>query len=187
MNIDITPLRLLRGHHADTGTTGSGCFLDVVSYLAGDTTVTHTPACVCPKLWRVLQRINDMFDDKERPALLMFVERAMLTGGADRATQLKRVRNIEMLGHRVLRSAWLDAPAPDGLLRMEGFVDRPDFDKFTDETIQHAVRDIEMGWASRRSQELILGFLHHVLPMPPEATAPAVDARARRLLELAAA
>ena len=36
MHLPIEPIRLLAGSHADTGTTGKGCFMNVVAYLNGE-------------------------------------------------------------------------------------------------------------------------------------------------------
>lgn len=38
--INIEPIKLLRGQHKDTATTGQGCFMNVIAYLNGDPQIT---------------------------------------------------------------------------------------------------------------------------------------------------
>lgn len=79
--LNIQPIRLLKGCHPSTGDTGSGCFLNVCSYLQGDKIITDEPSSVDDALRYPLLALNDGLDDVARQALLPFVHRAMLTGG----------------------------------------------------------------------------------------------------------
>lgn len=82
MNIldTIKPIKLLAGSHKNTSETGSGCFLNVASYLAGDTEITDRPTCVSPVLRGFVIKVNDMLPPQLRQELLPFVHRAMQTG-----------------------------------------------------------------------------------------------------------
>ena len=85
----LKPIKLLRGSHANTGVTGQGCFMNVASYLNGDIVVTDRPPCVCPLVRSVAVWVNDLMEDGERDALLVFVERAMNSKTPDHQ-ELKR-------------------------------------------------------------------------------------------------
>lgn len=82
--LNIAPIRLLKGCHPSTGDTGSGCFLNVCSYLQGDKVITDRPTSVSAALRAPLIILNDLLPDAERQALLPFVHRAMLTGAQHR-------------------------------------------------------------------------------------------------------
>jgi|GEM_PF-7119811 len=51
------PLRLAAGSH-EKG-SGKGCVMNVVSWIAGDTTITDTPDCADPFLTSIAQTVND--------------------------------------------------------------------------------------------------------------------------------
>lgn len=72
----IQEIKLLKGHHADTGVTGQGCFMDVVAYLNGETIITDNSPCVCPILRPMLVRYNDVTTDAQRQLLLPYLLRA---------------------------------------------------------------------------------------------------------------
>jgi len=77
MNITdiLKPIKLLKGSHPNTGETGSGCLMNVVSYLNGDQEITDRPACACPVVMPIAIWLNDYMNDDERQQLLPFVER----------------------------------------------------------------------------------------------------------------
>ncbi len=83
--LNIQPIRLLKGCHPTTGDTGSGCFLNVCSYLQGDKVITDNPTSVNGHLRAPLVILNDLLPDVARQALLPFVHRAMLTGAEHRS------------------------------------------------------------------------------------------------------
>jgi len=76
----IKPIKLLAGSHPDTKSTGSGCFMNVVSYLNGDDDITDKPTCVDPFVRHLAIAINDFAPGDQRNRLLPFVERALLFG-----------------------------------------------------------------------------------------------------------
>lgn len=90
MNIldTIKPIRLLKGCHENTGETGSGCMMNVISYLQGDDKITDKPGGVDKMIREVCIQINDFLDDHERHQLHEFIFRAM-----NSVTQIERVRN----------------------------------------------------------------------------------------------
>ena len=93
MNITdvIKPIRLLLGSHADTAQTGSGCFMNVASYLNGDEKITDRPTCVDSAVRIMMININDSLGTDDRQRLLPFVHRAMRTAGSDKETVKNRI------------------------------------------------------------------------------------------------
>ncbi len=93
MNITdvIKPIKLLQGSHADTAQTGSGCFMNVASYLNGDENITDKPTCVDSAVRIMMININDSLGMDDRQRLLPFVHRAMRTADSDRWTAENRV------------------------------------------------------------------------------------------------
>jgi hypothetical protein len=73
----IKPIKLLAGTHADTGTTGRGCFMNVIAYLNGEPQITDKSKCVCPIIREVAIYANDYASNEDRPKLLPFITRAM--------------------------------------------------------------------------------------------------------------
>ena len=92
----ILPIKLLSGSHKDTGTTGQGCFMNVVAYLNGESQITDQSACVCPLIRPMAIVLNDRSTDEQRQQLLPFVLRAMGS-----ATNDKTVRDARKLRLRV--------------------------------------------------------------------------------------
>ena len=91
----IAPITLLRGSHANTGTTGQGCFMNVVSYLNGESQITDQSPCVCVSVRYLAIRLNDLGTDEQRQRLLPFVLRAMGSATKDRnilETRMARMR-----------------------------------------------------------------------------------------------
>lgn len=84
----IKPIRLLRGSHKETGETGSGCMMNVISYLQGDVVITDDPKGVCPIIKHVCILVNDFLHDHERQALHEYIFRAM-----NSAAMTERIRN----------------------------------------------------------------------------------------------
>lgn len=93
----IKPIKLLRGSHNDTGVTGSGCMMNVISYLQGDSIITDTPFSVCPMVRTVCIKINDTMEDSERQELHKFIFRAM--GSATDYSERIRERRHRILWH----------------------------------------------------------------------------------------
>lgn len=87
----IKPIKLLHGSHADTTQTGSGCFMNVASYLNGDEQITDQPSCVDSAVRVMMVNINDAMGAEYRQRLLPFVHRAMRTAGSDRETTENRI------------------------------------------------------------------------------------------------
>ena len=81
--LKIEPIKLMRGTHDDTGETGSGCFMNVIAYLNGETQITDRSLCVCPVIRPVAIWLNDFMNGRERYKLVPFIERAMSSATHD--------------------------------------------------------------------------------------------------------
>lgn len=80
--LNIQPIRLLKGSHADTASTGSGSFMNVISYLNGEPQITDESPCVAPILRSIYVRINDFFASNGwAQDLIPFIPRAMGSAG----------------------------------------------------------------------------------------------------------
>jgi hypothetical protein len=84
------PLRLLSGPHADTGTTGQGCFMNVIAYLNGEAQITDQSTCVCVVVRPIAIWINDYLMDSERDILLPYIGRAMGSATRDQKELFRR-------------------------------------------------------------------------------------------------
>ncbi len=71
--MNIKPITLLRGNHAEIGTTGQGCFMNVVAYLNGESPITEKSECVCYIVRPLLVWFNDFLYDEERYLLLPYL------------------------------------------------------------------------------------------------------------------
>ena len=87
----IKPIKLLQGSHPDTAQTGSGCFMNVASYLNGDEKITDKPTCVDSAVRIMMININDAVGAKYRQRLIPFVHRAMRTADSDKGTTERRI------------------------------------------------------------------------------------------------
>ena len=79
----IKPIKLLSGSHADTATTGQGCFMNVIAYLNGESQITDQSPCVCFMVRPLAIKLNDLGNDEQRQRLMPFVMRAMGSTTAD--------------------------------------------------------------------------------------------------------
>lgn len=93
----IRPIRLLSGHHSDTGSTGQGCIMDVASYLAGDAIVTDSPSCVDRAFHYGWRTINDLSGNEQRQTLLPYIERLIGTATDDEAVHQARRKQFREL------------------------------------------------------------------------------------------
>jgi hypothetical protein len=73
----ISPITLLDGSHGDTGSTGQGCFMNVVAYLNGEAQITDKSPCVCDIIRPIAIWFNDFLENYERQELVPFISRAM--------------------------------------------------------------------------------------------------------------
>jgi hypothetical protein len=89
-DLNIEPIRLLRGSHEDTGYTGHGCIMNVCSYLNGDTHITDQPKCVDPAVVPLAIITNDVLTDEDRQNLMRFIPAAMESGENASAMRVTR-------------------------------------------------------------------------------------------------
>ena len=89
--LNIEPIKLLAGTHSDTGTTGQGCFMNVISYLNGEPQITDQSECVCITIKPIAIWLNDFANDVQRQRLLPYVLRAMGTATNDKEVIKKRL------------------------------------------------------------------------------------------------
>jgi hypothetical protein len=75
--LNIEPIKLLKGSHADTGETGQGCVMNVIAYLNGEPQITDQSPCVCFVARPILIWLNDFLSDEDRQRMIPFIERAM--------------------------------------------------------------------------------------------------------------
>jgi len=92
--INIEPIKLLSGSHADTGTTGQGCFMNVIAYLNGEEQITDQSTCVCVTIRPIAIFLNDFGNDEQRQRLLPFVIRAMGSATDDRVEMNRRLAAV---------------------------------------------------------------------------------------------
>jgi hypothetical protein len=81
--LNISPIKLLKGTHEDTGSTGHGCFMNVIAYLNGDPQITDKSPCVCVTVKPIAIWLNDYMKDNERSQLLPYIERALGSATSD--------------------------------------------------------------------------------------------------------
>ena len=96
--LNIEPIKLLAGSHADTAKTGQGCFMNVIAYLNGEAQITDSSPCVCVTVRRMAIALNDHGNDEQRQRLLAFVLRAMGSATKDKAILESRTRRLRQYG-----------------------------------------------------------------------------------------
>ena len=96
--MNIEPIKLLSGHHEDTATTGSGCFMNVIAYLNGEAQITDYSPCVCASVRRLAIELNDRSTDGQRQRLLPFVLRAMGSATEDEKVMYSRIARLKQYG-----------------------------------------------------------------------------------------
>ena len=90
----IKPIKLLKGSHEDTGTTGQGCAMNVIAYLNGEPQITDQSPCVCVTVRPIIIFANDFLPDDKRQKLIPFLIRAMGSATDDKAVILERLNHV---------------------------------------------------------------------------------------------
>ena len=96
--MNIEPIKLLSGSHADTAQTGHGCFMNVIAYLNGEPQITDQSPCVCVYVRPLAIRLNDCGTGEQRQRLLPFVMRAMGSATEDKAVMASRRARLREYG-----------------------------------------------------------------------------------------
>ena len=99
----IKPIKLLKGSHKETGATGSGCMMNVISYLQNESVITDAPGGVDSVIRNVCISINDFMEDGERQQLTPFVFRAMNTATTDRKVWQRRGNIIDRYCYEIVK------------------------------------------------------------------------------------
>lgn len=107
--LNIQPIKLLKGSHDDTWTTGQGCFMNVIAYLNGEPQITDKSECVCPTIRPIAIWLNDFLIDDERHILLTFILRAMGTTTTDIDVIKSRAHKVVSFAQKMSDSAAGDA------------------------------------------------------------------------------
>ena len=105
LSTSIKPLKLKRGSHADVGTTGQGCFMNVIAYLNGEAQITDESECVCPVVRSIAIWLNDYLKDDERQLLIPYIERAMGSKTDDKDEVTRRVKLVVEFADKCAESA----------------------------------------------------------------------------------
>lgn len=115
----IKPIALLCGEHKDTGTTGSGCFMNVIAYLNGEAQITDKSPCVDRTIRNIMVGVNDALNGLDRQRLIPFIHRAMGTAGA--AERESRTRTLLMFGTLSAMLTLIERVVGDRVSRTSGF------------------------------------------------------------------
>jgi len=178
--LNIEPIKLLKGSHADTAQTGQGCFMNVIAYLNGEPQITDQSPCVCVTVRPLAIRLNDTADDEQRQRLLPFVMRAMGSATKDKTIFDARFARLRQYGaecKKVLntaKAALAKFPKADAYAYADADAKAKAQIKAIADGVRHDL--FEAG----------LRYLDDVLP-PAEPVGVDVIARAQKLVELAAA
>jgi hypothetical protein len=97
----IKPIKLLKGSHSDTGTTGQGCAMNVIAYLNGEPQITDRSPCVCVTVRPIIIFANDFLPDEKRQKLIPFLIRAMGSATDDRAVILERLSHVTVFADKM--------------------------------------------------------------------------------------
>ena len=201
--LNIPPIRLLAGSHANTAHTGSGCFMNVVAYLNGEAQITDRSTCVCGVVRPIAIWLNDFmlgscFSPSKQTAnsarLLPFIERAMGSATSDAGELSRRAwlavdfaRSMASLAKTSTADATLAAGyAADAASAADSFV--TDTEAAAISAAAYATHaTLAAGYAAytavayEQIAQAGLGFLDRALPPAPEAQPAQVMARAAAL------
>lgn len=89
--MNIESIKLLRGTHEDTAQTGSGCVMNLVAYLNGESVITDQSPCVCVTVRPIAIFLNDLANDEQRQRMLPLVMRMMGSRTDDKAEISRRL------------------------------------------------------------------------------------------------
>jgi len=190
--LNIEPIKLLKGSHADTAQTGQGCFMNVIAYLNGEPQITDQSPCVCVTVRPLAIRLNDTADDEQRQRLLPFVMRAMGSATKDKTIFDARFARLRQYGaecKKVLntaKAALAKFPKADAYAYAyaKAYADAYAYAD-ADAKAKAQIKAIADG-VRHDLFEAGLRYLDDVLP-PAEPVGVDVIARAQKLVELAAA
>ena len=103
--LNIQHIKLLQGSHNNIGTTGQGCFMNVIAYLNGEPQITDKSECVCPTIRPIAIWLNDFLTNGERHILVPFILRVMGTTTADAYVIKSRADKVVVFAEKMAASA----------------------------------------------------------------------------------
>ena len=179
--LNIEPIKLLAGSHADTGKTGQGCFMNVIAYLNGEPQITDQSPCVCFMVRPLAIKLNDYSTDEQRARLLPFVLRALGSATDDEAMIDGRKRRMRQYGaecQEIINEWRAEMKAADAYAYANA-----------NAYAYAKKRDWVMGKRDELKAALFDAGLRYLDDVLPQADAPSgeIMARAERLCELAGA
>ena len=182
--INIEPIKLLSGSHADTGTTGQGCFMNVIAYLNGEEQITDQSTCVCVTIRPIAIFLNDFGNDEQRQRLLPFVIRAMGSATDDRVEMNRRLAAVVKYAEFNARLAAESAESAAKSAKYAKYAAESAESAKYAEYAEYAAKSAE--YAARREAIFQAGvdYLDEVCPAAMECNQEII-CRANKLIELA--
>jgi hypothetical protein len=209
--INIEPIKLLSGSHDDTGTTGQGCFMNVIAYLNGESQITDQSSCVCVTIRPIAIFLSDFANDEQRQRLLPFVLRAMGSATQDQEIMKSRIAavvrfaefNARLAAEYAAKSAaeyakYAAKSAKYAAKSAEYAAKSAEYAAKSAESAEYAAKSAEYAAKSAKSAEYAaksaarreaifqagLDYLEDVCPKAPEVNQEIID-RANKLMEMA--
>jgi len=163
--MNILPIKLLAGTHANTGETGQGCFMNVIAYLNGEAQITDESTCVCVTIRPIAIFANDLANDEQRQRLLPFLLRAMGSATDDKTEVSRRLDLLIAFANKQAETA-------------------PEYAKYAAESGKYAAEYAGSAAARAKIFDDCIEYLDAALPKTETAT-DAVLERAKKLYEMA--
>jgi hypothetical protein len=186
--LNVEPIKLLSGSHADTGATGQGCFMNVIAYLNGEPQITDDSPCVCVSVKRIAIWINDYLKDGERERLIPYIERAMGSATDDKVEIRRRVcLAVDMANTCAAIAKRYKSPRGAAAAAAAAAADAAAYAAAYAAAAAAAAYDAAAYAAADARKEIIeacFTFLDAALPKAPAEQVPIVVERAQKLLEL---
>jgi hypothetical protein len=199
--LKIEQIKLLRGSHPDTGTTGQGCVMNVIAYLNGEPQITDQSPCVCFVVRPILIWLNDALLDTERHRLIPYIEPAMGSRSNDPAVFVPRAQAVARFA--AICAKWAaSAKWAEWTASVEWAKWAKSAAKWAEWAAKWAGSAESAAMSARAAAESVtrvaerlgvradvikaaFAFLDEALPAAPETQPAVVLARAQKLLELA--
>lgn len=183
MKLNLQPIRLISGSHPDMVTTGQGCFMNIISYLNGESQITDESPCVCVTIRPMVIWFNDYLTSSERECLIPYIERAM---GSATQNKNELARRVRLWGYFVNECHGLVMKiTSESFQNNELFADARSAAKTAASAVSLSRHFIKIpSWLLRKDFiDLVLFYLDKILPKEVEIP-PVVVSRAKDLVDL---